>query len=87
MGVPELHLVAQLFSSAQSKDGLNEDEFVEVMAEAFAAPQAKLRVLFRKVDASAVSLRCKRLSCLPHPIRRLNNSCGLYMTGWLCRLR
>jgi hypothetical protein len=87
VGVPELHLVAQLFSSAQSKDGLNEDEFVEVMAEAFAAPQAKLRVLFRKVDASAVSLRCKRLSCLPHPIRRLNNSCGLYMTGWLCRLR
>jgi hypothetical protein len=55
VGVPELHLVAQLFSGAKSKNGLNEDEFVEVMAAAFAAPQAKLRVLFRKVDASAVS--------------------------------
>ena len=55
VGVPELNLVAQLFSSAESKNGLNEDEFVEVMAAAFEAPQAKLRVLFRKVDASAVS--------------------------------
>ena len=55
IGVPELNLVAQLFSKAKHKDGLNEDEFVEVMAAAFSAPQAKLRVLFRKVDASAVS--------------------------------
>eukprot|EP01046_Picozoa_sp_COSAG06_P102795 COSAG06_NODE_48959_length_328_cov_1.327511_1_plen_49_part_10 len=34
IGVPELNLVAQLFSKAKHKDGLNEDEFVEVMAAA-----------------------------------------------------
>ena len=55
MGVAELHLVAQLFAGAKSEKGLDEDEFVEAMAAAFSAPQAKLRVLFRKVDASAVS--------------------------------
>jgi hypothetical protein len=61
VGVAELHLVAQLFTGAKSEKGLDEDEFVEAMASAFSAPQAKLRVLFRKVDASAVSLHSEGL--------------------------
>ena len=53
IGVSELNLVAQLFSGAKLKDGLNENKFVATMKAAFAAPESKLRVLFRKVDASA----------------------------------